>query len=75
MLNEESKIFKNKENLKKAEKVLAPVGVNVDKLADSNYPISKIRKLLQKVQVGNGIMDVMSTVILPYIKQLLRKGY
>ena len=75
LLNEESKIFKNKENLKKAENVLAPVGVNVDKLADSNYPISKRRKLLQEVQVGNGIMGVMSTVILPYIKQLLRKGY
>ena len=75
LLNEKFKISKNKENLKKNEKVLEPVGVNVGKLADSNYPISKRRKLLQKVQVGNGIMDVMSTVILPYIKQLLRKGY
>ena len=43
LLNEESEIFKNKQNLKKAEKVLAPVGVNVDKLAASDYPISKGR--------------------------------
>ena len=74
LLNEESKIFKNKENLKTTDKVLAPVGLIVDKLADSNYPISKRRKLLQEVQVGNGIMGVMSTVVLPYNKQLLRSS-
>lgn len=73
-----SEIFKNKDNLKKAKKFLRPVALNddnnkINKLADSNYPISKQRKLLQEVQVGNGIMGVMSTVVLPYIKQLLKK--
>ena len=51
LLNTESVLFKNKDNLNKAKKVLMPVGPNVDKLADSEYPISKQRKLLQEVQV------------------------
>ena len=74
LLNIESEIFKNKENLNKAKQVLMPVGHNVDKLASSKYPISKRRKLLQKVQIGKGIMGVLETVVLPFINKILRKG-
>ena len=55
-----------------------PVGPNVDKLADSEYPLSKQRNLLQEVQVGNGIMGAMKTVVLPFLTKLVRnsvKGY
>jgi vacuolar-type H+-ATPase subunit I/STV1 len=72
LLNKQSEIFKNKENLNKAKKTLTPVRSNIRKLADSNYPISKQRKLLQEVPVGKGVMGVMETVVLPYIKQVLK---
>ena len=55
--------------MNKAKKVLTPVGPNVDKLADSEYPISKRRKLLQEVQVGNCIMGAMKTVVIPFLTQ------
>ena len=49
-----------------------PVGSNVDKLADSEYPISKQRKLLQDVQVGNGIIGTLETVVLPFLTKVVR---
>ena len=72
LLNKESKIIRNTEILNRAKEVLMPVGPNVSKLANINYPISKRRKLLQKVQVGKGIMLAMETIILPYITKLVR---
>jgi hypothetical protein len=72
LLNKESKIIRNTEILNRAKEVLMPVGPNVSKLANINYPISKRRKLLQKVQVGKGIMLAMETIILPYIIKLVR---
>ena len=52
-LNEKSKLITTKEINNKAKEVLMPVGPNVSILANSEYPISKRRKLLQEVQVGN----------------------
>ena len=72
LLNNQSKMVKNTEILKNIKKTLTPVRSNIRKLADSNYPISKQRKLLQEVQVGKGVMGVMETVVLPYIKQILK---
>jgi hypothetical protein len=74
LLNKESKILKNTEILNRAKEVLMPVGPNVSKLANINYPISKRRKLLQKVQVGKGIMSAMETIVLPYITKLVRNS-
>ena len=74
LLNKESKIIRNTEILNRAKEVLMPVGPNVSKLANINYPISKRRKLLQKVQVGKGIMLAMETIILPYITKLVRNS-
>ena len=51
-----------------------PVELNVSILADSEYPISKRRKLLQEVQVGNGIMGAMKTVVLPFLTKLVRNA-
>ena len=65
-------MIKNREILNNVKKTLTPVRSNIRKLADLNYPISKRRKLLQEVQVGKGVMSVMETVVLPYIKQVLK---
>ena len=72
LLNKESELFKDKANLNKVKKVLRPVGRKVEKLANSEYPISKQRKLLQEVQVGNGIMGALKTVVLPFLTKLVR---
>jgi hypothetical protein len=72
LLNNQSKMIKNREILNNVKKTLTPVRSNIRKLADLNYPISKQRKLLQEVQVGKGVMLVMETVVLPYIKQVLK---
>ena len=72
LLNNQSKMIKNTEILNNVKKTLTPVRSNIRKLADLNYPISKRRKLLQKVQVGKGIMLAMETIILPYITKLVR---
>ncbi len=53
LLNNQSKMVKNTEILKNIKKTLTPVRSNIRKLADSNYPISKQRKMLKEVQVGN----------------------
>merc|ERR1712074_497880 len=68
-LNKESELFKNK-----VKKVLMPVGQKVEKLANSQYPISKQRKLLQEVQVGNGIMGALKTGVLPILTKLVRNS-
>ena len=39
-----------------------------------NNPLHKQRKLLQKVQVGNGIMHAIKTIALAYINYLLKTG-
>ena len=72
LLNNQSKMIKNTEILNNVKKTLTPEGSIIRKLADLNYPISKRRKLLQEVQVGKGVMSVMETVVLPYIKQVLK---
>ena len=72
LLNEESKIITTKEISKKAKEVLMPVGPNVSILANSEYPISKRRKLLQEVQVGNGIIGALETVVLPFLTKVVR---
>ena len=72
MLNKKSELFKDKVNLNKVKKVLRPVERKVEKLANSKYPISKQRKLLQEVQVGNGIMGALKTVVLPFLTKLVR---
>ena len=72
LLNEESKIITTKEISKKAKEVLMPVGPNVSILANSEYPISKRRKLLQEVQVGSGIIGALETVVLPFLTKVVR---
>ena len=72
LLNDQSRMIKNKEVLNNVKKTLSPVRSNIRKLADSKYPISKQRKMLQEVQVGKGVMSVMETVVLPFVNQLLR---
>jgi hypothetical protein len=72
LINNQSKMVKNTKILNNVKKTLTPVRSNIRKLADSNYPISKQRKMLQEVQVGKGVMTVMETVVLPFINQLLR---
>jgi hypothetical protein len=72
LLNNQSKMIKNTEILNNVKKTLTPVRSNIRKLADSKYPISKQRKMLQEVQVGKGVMSVMETVVLPFVNQLLR---
>ena len=74
MLNKESVLFKNKDRLNIVKKVLMPVGRNVEKLANSEYPISKRRKLLQEVQVENGIVGALKTVVLPFLTKLVRNS-
>ena len=74
LLNKESELFKDKANLNKVKKVLRPVGRKVEKLANSEYPISNQRKLLQEVQVGNGIMGALKTVVLPFLTKLVRNS-
>ena len=65
-------MVRNTKILNYVKKILTPVRSNIRKLADSNYPISKQRKMLQEVQVGKGVMSVMETVVLPFVIQLLR---
>ena len=72
LLNEESKIITTKEISKKAKEVLMPLGPNVSILANSEYPISKRRKLLQEVQVGSGIIGALETVVLPFLTKVVR---
>ena len=67
-------MVKNTEILKNIKKTLTPIRSNIRKLADSNYPISKQRKMLQEVQVGKGVVSVMKTVVLPFINQVLREA-
>merc|ERR1712074_180911 len=74
LLNKEPELFKDKANLNKVKTVLRPVGRKVEKLANSEYPISKQRKLLQEVQVGNGIMGALKTVVLPFLTKLVRNS-
>ena len=51
-----------------------PIAPDFIKLADSQYPISKQRKLLQTVQVGKSIKSTMETVVLPYLTIQKRKS-
>merc|ERR1712105_329276 len=74
MLNKKSELFKDKANLNKVKKVLRPVERKVEKLANSEYPISTQRKLLQEVQVGNGIMGALKNVVLPFLTKLVRNS-
>ena len=74
LINNQNQMVKNPEILKNIKKTLTPVRSNFRKLADSNYPISKQRKMLQEVQVGKGVVSVMKTVVLPFINQLLREA-
>ena len=39
-----------------------------------NSPLQKQRKLLQKVQVGKGIMLAIQNLALPYINCVLKRG-
>jgi hypothetical protein len=72
ILHKESKMIKNKDILKNVKETLRPVRYGIRKLAHRNYPLHKKRKILQEVQVGKGIVSVIETVALPYIKLLAK---
>jgi hypothetical protein len=72
LLHNQSKMIKNKDILKNVKETLKPVQFDFRKLANRNYPLHKKRKILQEVQVGKGILSVIETVALPYIKLLAK---
>ena len=46
--------------------------LHMRKLADPQQPINEKRKLLQEVQVGKGVMSALETIILPYMRLMLK---
>ena len=65
-------MIKNKDILKNVKETLRPVRYRIRKLAHRNYPLHKKRKVLQEVQVGKGVMSVIKTIVLPYIKLITK---
>ena len=46
---------------------------SLEKLVDSNVSIHEKRKTLQKAQVGDGILQMASHLMLPLLRQALKR--
>ena len=71
LANEEYKNIKNKKIQNKDKQLLMPVLPNVGILADSEYPISERRRLLQEGEVGKYILSAMESIVLPYLTKVI----
>ena len=54
------------------KKMLSPHKNSLEKLVDSNVSIHEKRKTLQKAQVGDGILQMASHLMLPLLRQALK---
>jgi hypothetical protein len=64
--------LKNNESFEDVKEKIRPVKLHTRKLADPSHPVHVKRKLLQEVQVGKGVMTALDTIILPYIKLIMK---
>ena len=51
-------------------KLINPYIKSVEKIGDSEITIHEKRKTLQKTQVGETVLNLITDVILPYLKEL-----
>ena len=55
------------------KKMLSPDKTSLEKLVDYNVSIHEKRKALQKAQVGDGILQMASHLMLPLLRQALER--
>ena len=60
------------EDYENAREKIRAVRLHTRKLADPQQPIHIKRKLLQDVQVGNGVMAAIEKIALPYIELFMK---
>ena len=53
--------------------MLKPHQKSLEKLVDANVSIHEKRKTLQKSQVGDGILQIASHLMIPLLSQALKK--
>ena len=53
--------------------MLKPHQKSLEKLVDANVSIHEKRKTLQKSQVGDGILQIASHLMIPLLTQALKK--
>ena len=63
LLHQTIKLGKDKKYRLKQK--LKPIRVDLRKLADSKLSVKSKRRILRKPQVGNGILSILATTILP----------
>jgi hypothetical protein len=63
LLHQTIKLGKDKKYRLKQK--LKPIRVDLRKLADSKLSVKSKRRILRKPQVGNGILGILATTILP----------
>ena len=63
LLHQTINLEKNKKTRLKQK--LKPIRVDLRKLADSKLSVKSKRRILRKPQVGNGILGILATTILP----------
>ena len=70
-LNKMKKINPSKYRFLK--KMLSPHKNSLEKLVDANVSIHEKRKTLQKSQVGDGILQLASHLMIPLLTQALKR--
>ena len=57
----------DKKQSAKVRRKLRPIKKNIRDLANKSFPISKKRKLLMKKQIGQGIISLLATSLVPLL--------
>ncbi len=64
--------FDNKQ-LSTVRKKLKPIKTDLRKLANQSASIKSKRKILQKPQVGNGVLGIIASLVIPALMKLFVK--
>ena len=56
----------------KVKRKLKPVKKSIRDLANEKIPIDKKRKILMKKQIGNGIISLLATTLIPLLVSAIK---
>ena len=63
----------NHEQLSTVRKKLKPITADIRRLVKPSVSIESKRKILQKPQVGNGVLDIIASLVMPTLLKLFVK--
>ena len=62
----------NKNQAMKVRRKLAPIKKSIRELANEKLPIAKKRKILMKKQIGQGIISLLATTLIPLLVSAIK---